>query len=105
MINKITINTTDMSIFDSLTPREIKNGKGNLGVTNENFNLEYETSIMRLSVSAPQTINLVLEILKDVGIGVFSAWLYDKLKGSDSKLRINGKAIKIDKEEIRKNLI
>jgi hypothetical protein len=42
----------------------------------------------------------VLTLAKDVAAGMVAAWLYDWLKGRASKVRLNGKMVRIDKAEI-----
>jgi hypothetical protein len=46
----------------------------------------------------------LLTIGKDVAVGVVASWLYDRLKGHASKIRLNGKAIAIDKPQIESAL-
>jgi hypothetical protein len=51
--------------------------------------------------STPEIIKFSLELLKDVSIGVVSAWLYDKLHRKDvEKIKINGEEINLEKEGI-----
>src|SRR5438309_10794286 len=53
---------------------------------------------------AQEVLNLVLECGKDVSIGIFASWLYDKLKGRPVKLRIDRTEILIEEGEIRRVL-
>ncbi|MEM3673602.1 MAG: hypothetical protein QW468_05220 [Candidatus Bathyarchaeia archaeon] len=66
--------------------------------------------VLRENIYAPGLVSIKLFLAENVAlptaIGVFSAWLYDKLKGRKvDKLYIEGTEVKIDRGEIEKNLI
>src|SRR5690348_827031 len=54
------------------------------------------------SVGAHEVITLVLRAGGDVGVGLLSAWLYDKLKGRAKSLRINRRVVEIEEGLIRR---
>ena len=56
----------------------------------------------RKAFGAHETITLVLEAGKDLGIALFASWLYDKVKGRAKTLRIDRTEIEIDEGAIRK---
>jgi hypothetical protein len=57
----------------------------------------------RRGVDTATVIQIVVEISKDITIGIVSAWLYDKLKKSPStKLEYNRREIQITEGEISK---
>ena len=70
----------------------------------EGASAKYEGSIERLAAELPSTILISVEILKDVAIAIFAAWLYDKIKGRAVTLRIEKTEVKIDKGEIQRVL-
>jgi len=45
-------------------------------------------------------LTFLLHLGKDVAVGVVSAYLYDKLKGRATKLRVDREEIQIEKNEI-----
>jgi hypothetical protein len=49
----------------------------------------------------PYVFNLVVGLVSAVGVGVFSNWLYDKLKQRPAKLRINRTEVEIEPNKIR----
>lgn len=57
---------------------------------------------MRKAFGARETIILLLDAGKDLGIALFASWLYDKLKGRAQKLRINRVEVEIEEGAIRK---
>jgi hypothetical protein len=42
--------------------------------------VEYQGSLVRKSFGIPEVLQLIVEVSKDVEIGLFSAWLYDKVQ-------------------------
>lgn len=66
--------------------------------------LRYESTFIREAVGIPDIITLTLQLGKDVAVGVFSAWLYDKLKERTSKLQIAGKETPVEKDAIERAL-
>jgi len=58
-----------------------------------------------MGVDYPQTINLIVDILTDVGKGLIGAWLYDKLKNSNVRsLKVDGEEVEVDEESIESAL-
>lgn len=57
----------------------------------------------RETIGAPQDTYILLDIAKDIGVGIVSAFLYDRLKNiSKVKIKIGNKEVDIIKEEIEK---
>lgn len=54
------------------------------------------------ALDVPTLLTMALEFGKDVGIGLVSAWLYDKLKGRARAVRINRIEVQLDKGKIEK---
>jgi hypothetical protein len=57
---------------------------------------------MEFTDGIPQTFYFVLNITRDIGVGLASAWLYDKLKNRNVRLKINRTVVEIDQGEIKK---
>lgn len=56
--------------------------------------VEYQGSLVRKSFGIPEVLQLIVDFSKDVEIGLFSAWLYDKVQNRQVK------RIKIRRTEI-----
>jgi hypothetical protein len=73
------------------------------GVSNtfpDGSTLTWQPGALRKMHGAPQFIRFVLSCGKDVIVGVLSGYLYDKLKGRATVLRVDRQEIQIDKGEI-----
>ena len=67
--------------------------------------LRWDSTFIREAFGVPDIISLTLQLGRDVAVGVFSAWLYDKLKRQPpSKLEIGNKQIPVDKKAIEERL-
>jgi len=66
--------------------------------------LRLDSHIIREAFGFPEILQLTLPIGKDIAVGVFSAWLYDKLKGRATKLQINGTEVPIGRGKITRGL-
>jgi len=62
--------------------------------------LKYNGTLIQLQEGIPETIVFILNLTTDIGIGIVSAWLYDKLKNKKATLRIDRTIVEIDKGEI-----
>lgn len=62
--------------------------------------LRYDKKFVREAFGVPDIINLTLQVGGQVGVSLFSAWLYDKLKDRASKLKVKDNYVPIDKKEI-----
>ena len=72
----------------------------------EGVHIEFEYPIIEFAEDKIPELIIFLSLIKDVSIGLFTAWLYDKLKNSNAnKITINGNVAKIDKIEIEKLII
>ncbi len=63
--------------------------------------LRYDSTFIRKAYGVPDIISLPLQLGRDVAVGILSAWLYDKLKGRASKLKIGERQVSLDKKEIQ----
>lgn len=56
---------------------------------------------MRESYGGEDLIRITLTVAKDVGVGIVSAWLYDKFKsGRSPTIRINRREIEVENDKI-----
>jgi len=102
--------TNDKTLgFHLFNSQELNSGQTtvNLG---KGVSATFKGTMFRKSVGIPDVIQLVLEIGKDVvigiGVGLISAWLYDKLNGRDvKKLTIEKTEVTINKGQIEKIII
>jgi len=97
------IETHDSKLLSDLF--ELKEREWMPRVFEEGASARYGGSVERLTKELPEIIIIAVEILKAIGIGVLSAWLYDKIKGRAVTLRIKKTEVKIDKGEIERILI
>ena len=61
----------------------------------------YKGTLERKAIDFPAIIHAVGHVATDVGISLFSSWLYDKIKGRATKLKINRQEVEITPERIR----
>jgi hypothetical protein len=75
----------------------------------EGISLQYRSHYSCDSIDVPTIIIISIEIGKEIALpialGILSNYLYDKLKGRQSSLVINGKEAKIDRKEIEKLIL
>ena len=71
-----------------------------------NTTLEYQLTIKKFLMEAPDTIYFTLEISGNVATNssIFATWLHDNLKTRALKLRINRNEVEIDESEIKKTI-
>jgi hypothetical protein len=55
-----------------------------------------------LSAGQSEILGLFISLARDVSVGVFSAWLYDKIKGKPAKIEYRRKEIHCEQGEIRR---
>ena len=95
----IEIATNDnMLVCDLMNSNESR-----VGMTNSispDITLRLDRQQLFESVGAPDIISFTVSIGKDIAVGVFSAWLYDKLKSRASKLKVKNNDVPIDKKAI-----
>jgi hypothetical protein len=53
---------------------------------------------------APEIIELIVTLTSGVATHMFASWLYDRVKGRTTKLRIRRKSVEVTPEGIRKQL-
>ena len=99
---QIEIATNDYNlVLDLMNAKESRVGTTNS--ISSDITLQLEQRLFE-SIGTPDIINLTVSIGRDTAINLFSTWLYDKLKGKASKLKINGTAIEIGEKEINKTI-
>lgn len=65
--------------------------------------IKLKNFVAREAMNVPQDINIILDIVKDIGVGLISAYIYDKLSSiQKAKVRIGKKEIDVIKDEIHK---
>lgn len=67
--------------------------------------LVFEGAVIRKAVGIPETLEFLFNCGKDVAVGLFSAWLYDRLRGRAVRLRVNRIEVELDGEAIKRVLI
>jgi hypothetical protein len=99
----LSIETDDKNlVYDILGKRSARSGD-KVSVVKD-IELEYRGTLIRLAEGFPDIIRLVLIAGGTIGINIFSQWLYDKIKGRASKLKIDTTVVEIDKGEITRIL-
>jgi len=66
--------------------------------------LEWRGGEIRKAFSFPQIFHLLLQVADGVGVAIAAAYLYDKLKGRNVKLRIDRLEVEIEEGTIKKVL-
>jgi hypothetical protein len=66
--------------------------------------IRYENTQVRESVGIPEIISITLNFGTMVAAGYLANWLYDKLHGRATKIRIDNLEIEIDRGEIERVL-
>lgn len=97
---ELEIETHDNKLLSDLF--EYKDDEWKEKVFKEGVSAKYEGSIERLAEGLPEILIITLEILKDISIGIVSAWLYDKIGGRAVSLKINKTEVEIDHGEIQR---
>jgi len=64
----------DMAESSSLKSGLIINAPGGVALT-------YQGSLVRKSVGIPEVLQFVIDVSTNIDVGLFGAWLYDKVKG------------------------
>jgi len=57
--------------------------------------LHYDCEIVQFAVDVPNVIRIVAAFGGQVALNMFSSWLYDKIKGRATTIRINRRTIQI----------
>lgn len=95
----IRIETHDTLLVYDLLEKDTAN-KGDVISIGDGASLRYRGTLIQLQEGIPEVIGFILTIAKDIGVGIVSAWLYDKLKNKKATLRIDRTVVEIDKGEI-----
>ena len=100
---QIEITTNDnMLVFDLMNTKNLQ-----VGMTNSispDITLRLNQQTLFESVGTPDIFTFTVSIGKDIAVGVFSAWLYDKLKGRKRELKINGTRVSANKDDLNRVL-
>ena len=74
----------------------------------EGISIRWDGTEFKKAVGFPDIIHISLILARDVvlpiALGVLSNWLYDKIKGKATKIKVNGVEVQIDKDEIKRIL-
>jgi hypothetical protein len=70
-----------------------------------NAMLTYDGLIGKKAVGFPLTLEFILTVTTGVSTGLVANWLYDKIKGRASTLRINRTEVRMSKGEIGRIII
>ena len=69
------------------------------------FGVTYESESMARALDIPSTLQFVVDTAQTVEVGLFTTWLYEKVKEpKKAKIIIKEKEIEFDKNEIQKLL-
>lgn len=102
----IEIDTNDNNLAYELMNKTIEDGvslaKGEEIQINENFSVTYDGAIMQKVAEVPNTIQLIIAFGSGVASSYVGSWLYNKIHGKATGLRINHREIQIDEGEITK---
>lgn len=91
-----------MLVFDLMNTKNLQ-----VGMTNSispDITLRLNQQTLFESDGTPDIFTFTVSIGKDIAVGVFSAWLYDKLKGRRRKLKINGTTVNANKDDLNRVL-
>ena len=97
---RLEIETTDRSLADDLIGRRYDADPHRVVALPGNATLKIDHLVKRYTLGVPETIVVLLDIGKDIAIGLVSAWLYDKLKGRAKTLTIEDTEVHIMQSDI-----
>lgn len=97
---RLEIDTTDRSLANDLSGGQYDVDPDKAVALPGNATLKIDHLIKRYAVDVPETIVALLDVGKDVAIGLVSAWLYDKLKGRAKTLKIEETEVRVVQSEI-----
>lgn len=99
---KIEIDTTDRALSSDLVRGAEGVEEGQTVDIPGGAKLTVIALVKRYAVEFPETIEAILTFGSGVASGVVASWLYDKLKGRATTLRIEETEVQIDKGEIQR---
>lgn len=97
---RLEIDTTDRSLANDLSGGQYDVDPHRVVAVPGNATLKIDHLIKRYAVGVPETIVALLEVGKDVTIGLVAAWLYDKLKGRTKILKIEETEVRVVQSEM-----
>ncbi len=102
---KIEVDTHDsglgFSLFDTRGPL----GPGTKTLPPGGGILTLERLYFRKAAGVPGTLYLVLTVGSSVGASLFANWLYDKIKGRASQVRIDRTEVELEGDKIKKIIV
>lgn len=105
MRTKITIESIDSSILKELF-KEVPNKKG-FSITLEELNttIYYDSYPSKKAFPTNEIVNIIVEFGSSVSVGLFTSWLYDKLKSKTKTIHIGKeKNVELNEKEIEKKI-
>ena len=97
---KLEIDTTDRQLSVDITGGQADSASQKVEVIPGKATLEIDHLIKRYTIEVPETIVAILNVGKDVAVGLVAAWLYDTLKGRAQNLRIEETEVRLEKDDI-----
>jgi hypothetical protein len=77
---QIGIDTHDRRLGFDIAGRDGRLASGTVVEAAGGVKVEYQGSLVRKSFGIPEVLQLIVDVSKDVEIGLFSAWLYEKVQ-------------------------
>jgi len=69
-----------------------------------NLSIRYEGTLLRKALDFPRIISITLEIGSALAVGIAANWLYDRLRGRATKIRIERTEVRLERGEIKRIL-
>ncbi len=98
----IEVDTYDKRLATDILGRKSINSGDKIDIY-RNTALEYQMTLKKFSIEAPDTVIFTLDVEGDVATNtsIFATWLHDNLKNRAVKLKINRTEVEIDEREIK----
>lgn len=97
---KLEIDTTDRKLAEDLIGGRYDEDPHRLVALPGDATLKIDHLVKRYALDFPETIVVLLDIGKNIAIGLVSAWLYDKLKGRAKRLTIENMEVQVLQDDI-----
>lgn len=99
---QIEVETFDFRVaFEMFESRTGLSSKTSRIILADGSTVAYAGTYERRGLNFPSIVHAGVDLAGTVGVGLFTNWLYDKLKGKPAKLRINRQEVEITPERIR----
>ncbi len=99
---ELQVDTSDKTVASDLFSPAKTIGPGTRTHAPGSAALELREWYFRKGVGFHDTLTIILNATKDLGVALFASWLYDRLKGRAKALRINRTEVQIEEGAIRK---